>query len=159
MSALLNQYFERYAENAITKMKAALIAVDYYERIRLRLVNKEDLSSELAIITKVGPAGTMAVVKEAIADYKSQVAGAWNLNQRLLDIGKHKLSLIVNEREHLPRADVSYQFKSKAGTVNIHITTAGETFKLEINAGKNPMAAQMAWIELEKHLTFIALTD
>ena len=137
MSAILNQYFERYAENAITKMKAALIAVDYYERIRLRLVNKEDLSSELAIITKVGPAGTMAVVKEAIADYKSQVAGAWNLNQRLLDIGKHKLSLIVNEREHLPRADVSYQFKSKAGTVNIHITTAGETFKLEINAGKN----------------------
>jgi len=159
MSALLNQYFERYAENAITKMKAALIAVDYYERIRLRLVKKEDLSSELAIITKVGPAGTMAVVKEAIADYKSQVAGAWNLNQRLLDIGKHKLSLIVNEREHLPRADVSYQFKSKAGTVNIHITTAGETFKLEINAGNNPMAAQMACIELEKHLTFIALTD
>jgi len=158
MSALLNQYFERYAENAITKMKAALIAVDYYERIRLRLVNKEDLSSELAIISKVGPAGTMAVVKEAIADYKSQVAGAWSLNQRLLDIGKHKLRLIVNEREHLPRADVSYQFKSKAGTVNIHITTAGETFKLEINAGKNPMAAQMACIELEKQLTFIALT-
>ena len=70
MSALLNQYFERYAEEAITKMKAALIAVDYYERIRLRLVKKEDLSGELAIIAKVGPAGTMAVVKEAIADYK-----------------------------------------------------------------------------------------
>jgi hypothetical protein len=158
MSDLLNQYFERYAEEAITKMKAALIAVDYYERIRIRLVKKEDLSGELAIIAKVGPAGTMTVVKEAITDYKAQVAGAWNLNQRLLDIGKHKVSLIVNEREHLPRANVSYQFKSKAGTVNIHIATAGETFKLEINAGKNPMAAQMACIELEKQLTFIALT-
>jgi hypothetical protein len=158
MSELLTQYFERYAEEAITKMKAALIAVDYYERIRIRLVKKEDLSSELAIIAKVGPAGTMTVVKEAIADYKAQVAGAWNLNQRLLDIGKHKVSLIVNEREHLPRANVSYQFKSKAGTVNIHIASAGETFKLEINAGKNPMAAQMACIELEKQLTFIALT-
>jgi hypothetical protein len=140
-------------------MKAALIAVDYYERIRVRLVKKEDLSGELAIIAKVGPAGTMTVVKEAIADYKAQVAGAWNLNQRLLDIGKHKVSLIVNEREHLPRANVSYQFKSKAGTVNIHIASAGETFKLEINAGKNPMAAQMACIELEKQLTFIALTE
>jgi hypothetical protein len=158
MSDLLNQYFERYAEEAITKMKAALIAVDYYERIRVRLVKKEDLSGELAIIAKVGPAGTMTVVKEAITDYKAQVAGAWNLNQRLLDIGKHKVSLIVNEREHLPRANVSYQFKSKAGTVNIHIASAGETFKLEINAGKNPMAAQMACIELEKQLTFIALT-
>ena len=158
MSELLTQYFERYAEAAITKMKAALIAVDYYERIRVRLVKKEDLSGELAIIAKVGPAGTMTVVKEAITDYKGRVAGAWELNQRLQDIGKYKISLIVNEREHLPRADVFYQFKSKAGTVKVHITTAGETFKLEINAGKNPMAAQMACIELEKQLTFIALT-
>jgi hypothetical protein len=158
MSELLTQYFERYAEEAITKMKAALIAVDYYERIRVRLVKKEDLSGELAIIAKVGPAGTMTVVREAITDYKGRVAGAWELNQRLKDIGKQKVSLIVNAREHLPRADVAYQFKSKAGTVKIHITTAGETFKLEINAGKNPMAAQMACIELEKQLTFIALT-
>jgi hypothetical protein len=158
MSELLTQYFERYAEEAITKMKAALIAVDYYDRIRVRLVKKEDLSGELAIIAKVGPAGTMTVVKEAIADYKGRVSGAWELNQRLQEIGKHKVSLIVNEREHLPRADVSYQFKSKAGIVKIHITTAGETFKLEINAGKNPMAAQIACIELEKQLTFIALT-
>ena len=158
MSALLNQFFERYAEEAITKMKAALIAVDYYERIRVRLVRKEDLSSELAIIAKVGPAGTMTVVKEAIADYKGRVAGAWELNQRLQEIGKHRVSLSVNEREHLPRADVSYQFKSKAGTVKIHINTAGETFRLKVNAGKNPMAAQIACIELEKQLTFIALT-
>jgi hypothetical protein len=99
----------------------------------------------------------MSVVKEAIADYKGQVAGAWDLNPRLQDIGKHKVSSIVNEREHLPRADVAYQFKSNAGIVKVHITTAGETFKLEINAGKNPMAAQMACIELEKQLTFIAL--
>jgi hypothetical protein len=42
--------------------------------------------------------------------------------------------------------------------VKVHITTAGETFRLEINAGKNPMVAQMACIELEKQLTFIALT-
>ena len=159
MSELLTQYFERYAEEAITKMKAALIAVDYYERIRVRLVKKEDLSGELAIIAKVGPAGTMTVVKEAMADYKGRVAGAWELNQRLQDIGNQKVSLIVNESEHLPRADVSYQFKSKAGIVKVHITTAGETFKLEINAGKNPMAAQIACIELEKQLTFIALTD
>ena len=158
MSDLLTQYFERYAEEAIAKMKAALIAVDYYERIRVRLARKEDLSGELAIIGKVGPAGTMTVVKEAIADFKSQVAGAWELNKRLQDIGKYKVSLIVNEREHLPRVDVCYQFKSKAGTVKIHITTAGETFRLEINAGKNPMAAQMACIELEKQLTFIGLT-
>jgi hypothetical protein len=38
------------------------------------------------------------------------------------------------------------------------ISSEGETFRLAFNAGKNPMAAQLACIELEKQLTFIALT-
>jgi hypothetical protein len=42
--------------------------------------------------------------------------------------------------------------------VKVQITTAGENYTVSINAGKNPMAAQMACIELEKQLTFIALT-
>jgi len=158
MSELLTKYFEGYAENAINRVKASLLAVSFYERVMARLVVKEDLSKELPIIAKVGPAGTMAVVKEAIADYRNQVTAAWDLNPQLRDIGKQKVSLVFHEREHLPRADVSYQFKSKAGTVKVHITTAGENYTVSINAGKNPMAAQMACIELEKQLTFIALT-
>jgi len=158
MSAFLTQYFERYAEEAITKMKAGVLAVSYYQRILARLLKQEDLSAELAIIARVGPAGTLAAVKEAIADYQAQVASAWQLNPRLQDLGKQKVSLARDAREHLPRADVSYQFKSSAGTVKVHITSAGETFRLEIAAGKNPMAAQLACIELEKQLTFMALT-
>ena len=42
MSTQLSQYFERYAENAIAQMKEALLAVDYYERIRQRLLKNED---------------------------------------------------------------------------------------------------------------------
>lgn len=159
MSTQLTQYFERYAGNAIDQMKQALIAVDYYERIRQRLLKKEDLSAELAIIATVGPEGTMNVVKKAITEYKAQVRDAWNLVPRLTDIGTHKISLVVNELEHLPRADVHYQFKSAAGTVKIHITTAAETYQLRITAGKNPMAAELAFRELEKQLTFIALTS
>ena len=159
MSTQLTQYFERYAEHAVTKMKAALLAVDYYERIRLRLLKNEDLSNELPIIAKVGPAGTMTVVKNAIADYKAQVANAWKLAPRLQDLGTQSVNLIVNELEHLPRADVHYQFKSSAGTVKVHITTAAETYELKIIAGKNSMAAELAFRELEKQLTFIALTE
>ena len=159
MSDLLTQYFEDYAENSITRMKEALLAVSFYERIKARLVKKEDLSKELPIIAKVGAAGTMTVVTEAIAHHKSQVATAWDLSPRLQKLGKQKVSLTVHEREHLPRAAVSYQFKSSAGTVKVNITTAGETFRLEIYAGKNPVAAQMACIELEKQLTFVALTS
>ena len=158
MSALLTQYFENYAEASIARMKAATLAVAYYQRIRARLDNREDLSGELAIIGKIGPKATMTVVHQAITDYQAQVAGAWALNAQLQEVGKHKVSLTVKDREHLPRADVDYHFRSTAGLVKIHITTAGENYKVEITAGKNPMAAQMACIELEKQLTFIALT-
>ena len=158
MSLELSKYFQTHAEKAIAKMKAGVLAISYYERIKWRLQHKEDLSGELPLIAKVGPAGTMAVVKEAIADYQSQINTAWNLSPKLQEFVKQKITLIVNEREHLPRADVTYQFKSPAGVVKVRITTAGETFKLGINAGKNPMAAQMACIEFEKQLSFIALT-
>ena len=159
MSTQLNQYFERYAEHAIAKMKDALLAVDYYERIRQRLLKNEDLIAELPIIAKIGPAGTLTVVKNAIAEYKAQVSNAWKLAPRLQDLGTQSVNLIVNELEHLPRADVHYQFKSSAGIVKVHITTAAETYQLTITAGKNPMAAELAFRELEKQLTFIALTE
>jgi len=69
MSALLTQYFENYAEASIARMKAATLAVAYYQRIRARLDNREDLSGELAIIGKIGPKATMTVVRQAITDY------------------------------------------------------------------------------------------
>jgi hypothetical protein len=90
MSELLTKYFEGYAENSITRMKESRLAVSFYERIEARLANKEDLSKELPIIAKVGAAGTMTVVKEAIADYKSQVSAAWDLNPRLQEYGQTK---------------------------------------------------------------------
>lgn len=158
MSTQLTQYFERYAENAIAQMKEALLAVDYYERIRQRLIKNEDLSAELPIIARIGPEGTMTVVRNAIAEYKAQVSNAWKLAPRLQDLGTQSVNLIVNELEHLPRADVHYQFKSSASVVKVRITTAAETYQLTITAGKNPMAAELAFRELEKQLTFIALT-
>ena len=158
MTDQLTTYFEKYAEAAIQRMKSAVVAIGYYERIKLRLLKKEDLSHELAVIGKVGPQGTMQVVKEAISDHKKELAGAWNVHPRLLELGKFKCKMTSDPREHLPRADVSYEFKSSAGKVSVHITSAGETFHIDINAGKNPMAAQLARREFEKYLTFIALT-
>jgi hypothetical protein len=159
MSALLTQYFENYAEGSIARMKAAKLAISYYERVKARLLKKEDLSSELPIIKKVGPEGTMTVVKAAIVDYRRQIASAWDMNPKLREVGKYKCSLIVKDREHLPRADMSYQFKSAAGTVRIRISSAGETFKLELDASKNPMSAHLAFVEFEKQLTLIALSS
>ena len=61
-------------------------------------------------------------------------------------------------RGHGILACIDLQSKSLACSGDMNFHGAGLAFKLEINAGKNPMAAQMACIELEKQLTFIALT-
>ena len=74
MSALLTQYFERYAEEAITKMKAGVLAVSYYQRILARLLKQEDLSGELAIIARVGPAGRSGSV--CLNNFPRTISGA-----------------------------------------------------------------------------------
>lgn len=159
MTELLIQYFEQHAEHSIECMKKAVLAVGYYERIRTRLAKKEDLSDELPILKKVSPKDAMQVVKDAIAEYKEQIAHSWDLSPRLAELGKVNITQIASEREHLPRVELTFRYKSEAGAVSVSIKSAGETYKLDIEAGKNPMAAALARAELEKQLSYIALTS
>ena len=52
--------------------------------------------------------------------------------------------------------DSTSQCKTTAVSVASYFLTIRENFRLEIQAGKNPIAAQMACLELERELTFIA---
>lgn len=158
MNTVLINYFEGYATRALGKVKNALLAQKYYERVLLQLQNKEDLSDQLPIIKKVGIAGTTKVVKEAIADYQKELSQAWKLSPGIAENAKTTLSQIVNEREILPRYEVLHQFKTDAGTVKVLITTIGENINLSITVGKNKMASQAALYELEKQIAFINLT-
>jgi hypothetical protein len=159
MNDHLTPYFERYAEQSIERMKNAVLAVGYYERVRARLLKGEDLSAEIPIIKKVGHEKTIDVVNEALKEYRAEIECAWQLNPKLAELGKVKIVQIVNEREHLPRIEMSFHFKCDSGVVKVSIKTAGETYKLEIDAGRNPMAAQLARTELEKNMALIALTN
>lgn len=49
--------------------------------------------------------------------------------------------------------------KTTAVSVASYFLTIRENFRFEIHAGKNPIAAQMACLELERELTFIALAQ
>lgn len=159
MNDQLTPYFERYAEHSIERMKSAVLAVGYYERIRARLLKGEDLSVELPIIKRVGSKETMDVVNNALKDYRAELAQAWQLHPKLAELGMVKIVQIVNEREHLPRIEMNFHFKCDSGVVKISIKTAGENYKLDIDAGRNPMASQLARTELEKNLALIALKN
>jgi hypothetical protein len=63
-------------------------------------------------------------VNKAIADYTQQRDQAWALDPRLLQIGQYSCMLLVNEREHLPRAQFSYKFTNNAGSMMTHMTSA-----------------------------------
>lgn len=159
MSEQLTQYFERYAENAISRMEKSVLAIKFYERLKWRLSRGEDLSDELPIIKAVGQKGALEVVNEAIAENGHELKKAWAIHPRLSEIGKFKVSIVQHEREHIPRANVSYRYTSDAGVVKIEIESAAKNYKFKLNAGHNDMAAKLACTELEKQLTFIALSD
>lgn len=159
MTEILTKYFERHAEDSIERMKQAVLAVSYYERVRDRLEKNEDLSSELPIIKKLNPNEVKATVNEAIAEYKDQIKHSWDLPDRFAELGKVKIVQVINDREQLPRVNFEFTFSSDAGNVKVEIKSAGETYKVILDAGRNQMAAALAFTELEKQLAYISLTD
>lgn len=159
MSTELTLYFEQYAQHALDELMKDLVAKSFYERILARLQNKEDLSVELPIIKKVGIKNATAVVKAALTDYQQDSEHAWDLPPKLKEAAKSRISQVKMHQEHLPRFDVLHQFATDAGTVKVHITTAGQNVKVELTAGKNKMAAQAAIYELEKQVAFAKLSQ
>lgn len=159
MTEILTKYFERHAEDSIGRMKKAVLAVGYYERVRDRLDKNEDLSAELPIIKKLNPNEVKATVKEALVEYREQIKHSWDLTDRFAELGKVKIEQVNNDREQLPRVNFEFQFCSDAGIVKVEIKSAGETYKVALEAGRNEMAAALAFKELEKQLAYITLTD
>lgn len=159
MSTELTLYFEQYAQHALDRLMKDLVAKSFYERILTRLQNQEDLSAELPIIKKVGIKNATAVVKTALADYQKDSETAWDLPPKLKAVAKSKVSQVKMHQEHLPRFDVLHQFATDAGTVKVQISTTGQNIKVELNAGKNKMAAQAAMYELEKQIAFANLAQ
>lgn len=159
MSAELTLYFERYAQRALDQVMHSLVATSYYKRILARLENKEDLSEEMPILKKVGAKNAIGVVKTALADYAKESETAWELPANLKKAAKSKISQVQHHQEHLPRYEVLHQFATDAGVVKVRITTSGQNIEVDLNAGKNRMAAQSALYELEKQVAFATLTD
>ena len=157
MSDQIRQYFERYAENGLAQVKRSLVAIPFYDDVRKRLARGEDLSQELEGIRLAGPDKTLQVVLETIEEYKDQMKCAWNMHDNLLRKGKFTFKQVKLERELMPRFEIDYVFENPVRSVKVEIRTAGETFKIYIDAGKDSMRSQIALHELEKELTFIAL--
>ena len=157
MSDQIRQYFERYAENGLAQVKRSLVAIPFFDDVKKRLVSGEDLSQELEGIKLAGADKTLQVVLETIEEYKDQMKGAWNMHDNLLRKGKFTFKQVKLERELMPRFEIDYVFENPVRSVKVEIRTAGETFKIYIDAGKDSMRSQMALHELEKELTFIAL--
>jgi hypothetical protein len=158
-STQLTLFFESYAQSALDQIMGSLIAKSFYQRVLERLQNKEDLSSELPILKKVGNKNAIEVVKTALLDYAKQSDEAWKLPASLINGAKSKIAQAKHHQEHIARYDVLHQFATDAGTIKVHIITLGQQIKVELNAGKNRMAAQAALYELEKQIAFATLSQ
>ena len=158
MTQYLHDYFSGHATQAIEGMKAALQATSFYKRLEMRLNKDEDLSGELPVIAKVGIAGALEVVKDAIKENNALETSAWDLPPKVQALGKVSLDMHKEPFEHLPRVTQTLVYKCPAGAVTVTVQTAGENFKIESTTEKTKMAAEMAMRELGKEISFALLS-
>ncbi len=158
MTQYLNDYFTGHATQTIEGMKAALQATSFYKRLEMRLNKDEDLSGELPVIAKVGIAGALEVVKDAIKENNALETSAWDLPPKVQALGKVSLDMHKEPFEHLPRVTQTLVYKCPAGAVTVTVQTAGENFKIEFTTEKTKMAAEMAMRELGKEISFALLS-
>ncbi len=158
MTQYLHDYFSGHATQAIEGMKAALQAQSFYKRLEMRLSKGEDLSGELPVIAKVGTAGALEVVKDAIKENNALETSAWDLPPKVQALGKVSLDMHKEPFEHLPRVTQTLVYKCPAGAVTVTVQTAGENFKIEFTTEKTKMAAEMTMSELEKEISFSLLS-
>jgi hypothetical protein len=157
MTQYIHDYFTAHAQRAIAGMKDSQQAQSFYRRLLARLERGEDLSAEVPEIARVGSAGAVEVVKQAIAENQAKFDAVWNLPKSVQAIGRHNVSMTREPYEILPRVKMAFTFVGAAGKVTVHTTTAGENGALEFAVPKNKMAAAAAVSELEKALSFALL--
>jgi hypothetical protein len=157
MSTDLFHYFQHYADSAMEQAYASLVAQQYYSKVLKRLQAGDDLSEEIVEIKKVGNKIALEVTIQALSEYEKKAKSAWKLPPLMADQAKTLISHNKERLEHLPRYEITHTFNTEAGTVVVTIKTAGMNSKVTIDAGKNPMIAQAAILELEKLLTFSSL--
>lgn len=159
MSTDLFHYFQHYADSAMDQAYESLVAQQYYSKVLKRLQAGEDLSEEIVEIKKVGNKIALEVTIKALSEYENKAKSAWKLPPLMADQAKTLISHNKERLEHLPRYEITHTFNTEAGTVVVTIKTAGMNSKVTIDAGKNPMIAQAAILELEKLLTFSSLAN
>jgi hypothetical protein len=155
----LHDYFSQYTQTALQTVRHSLLAKQYYLAIERRLILGQDLSSELADIEKTGPEKTLEIVQVAIAEYEKKIAQVWKLPVALEESCKSKITMNYEYAESLPRFQITHQFKTIAGQLQLMIITKGENFTIEVITSKNKMAAEAAIQELEKLITFSVLLN
>ncbi len=159
MTANLNLYFSQYAENSLKTVRHCNLAKNFYSGVARRLDQGHDFSDELPDVAKLGVKETQKVVDAAIDEYALNEKNAWELPSLLANQAKSKVSMSKDTYETYPRYLVAHVFKTPAGLVKVFIATKGENYTVDIDSGRNKMAAEAAKLELEKIISFTSLLN
>ncbi len=157
MTENLELYFTAYADKAMQTVRECRLAKNYYGGVARRLKTGYDPGTEIPAAKQAGKAGTQAAVSEALKDFGDQEKHAWDLPKILAEHAKSKVTVTSKPQELYPRYSVAHLFTTPAGFVKVFISTQGQNIKLDINAGRNQMAAAAAMLELEKIIAFSTL--
>lgn len=123
MTGQLSREFSEIAVRNLGVVLKGIEAVSFYENVVRNIDKGHDYTPDIKVFKKAGANLAREVALEAIAEYREQIAHAWDLPQVMQDAVQTIVKSKHDPAELLPRYDVQYVFNTNVGKLTVRITT------------------------------------
>jgi hypothetical protein len=152
MTPFIQQFFELKANKALKQSLDRACDLSHFKQVKTRLDAGEDLTKELPQLKKLSKKDAQAAIKTLIKRCDTDLTSYWTLAKA----AKAKVTAMHKsyKGELAPRFNVSYQFATKLGQIEIKVTTQGRYVFTSVDAkGVKKANTELALREVEKLLS------
>ena len=133
MSQEVIDYFNELAKTAVNRCHDRVADLKFFESVKGRLADGEDLSGELPQLKNVKSSDAIFVVDKLIKRCYDDMAGYWDIpSSGGIDC---KVTYEIAENEIIPRFSAVYRIKTDVGAVTFTLASKGNHVDLDVDTG------------------------
>jgi hypothetical protein len=133
MSQEVIDYFNELAKTAVNRCHDRVADLKFFESVKGRLADGEDLSGELPQLKNVKSSDAIFVVDKLIKRCYDDMAGYWDIpSSGGIDC---KVTYEIADNEIIPRFSAVYRIKTDVGAVTFTLTSKGNHVDLDVDTG------------------------
>ena len=133
MSQEVIDYFNELAKTAVNRCHDRVADLKFFESVKGRLADGEDLSGELPQLKNVKSSDAIFVVEKLIKRCYDDMAGYWDIpSSGGIDC---KVTYEIADNEIIPRFSAAYRIKTDVGAVTFTLASKGNHVDLDVDMG------------------------